>query len=350
MLIFIWCYRVQPNNYSMSTLHILPNFHSTTHLDNRMDPFAIAVYRFIQYMAPKGYKMIHYGSPGSAPLCEHVDIDPGSDVEVNTRAGAAIAARKKPNDLILCFYGVGNYRATLPNQDLKIIEPSIGYSVNSIFAPYRVFTSYAQQHMFYGHKDMLMNPGWFDAVIPNAFEVDEFEFSDKKEPYLLYFGRVIESKGVHLAIQAAHRTGHKLIIAGPGSIQNLGYATVPDHVEMVGLCNAAQRRTLMRNARALLGLTHYVEPFGNMVVEAHLSGTPTITTDWGGFPETNINGVTGYRCRDWWDIIQAIENIDKISSRTCRDIAISKYSSEVVHAQFDKYIQKIISSNFYEER
>lgn len=334
----------------MPTLHILPNFHSATHLDSRMDPFAIAVYRFIQYMGPLGHRLIHYGLPGSNPPCEHVDIGPGTDAQVNEAAGRAIGERKQPGDLILCFYGTGNQGAAAQHQDLKIVEPSIGYNVESIFAPYRVFTSYAQQHMFYGHKSMLMTPAWFDAVIPNAFEVDEFEYSEKKQDYLLYFGRIIASKGVTLAIQAAEKTGHKLKIAGPGDLRDLGYTSIPDHVEVLGLCNAEQRRVLMRDAKALLGLTHYVEPFGNMVVEAHLSGTPTITTDWGGFPETNPHGVTGFRCRDWSDVLSAINNIGDISSRTCRDLAVSRYSCEVIHKQFDQYVRKLISSDFYRER
>lgn len=315
-----------------------------------MDPFAVAAYRFIQYMAPKGYHIIHYGHPDSNPPCEHVNIGIGSDEELNTAAGREIAARKKPGDIILCFYGIGNYGATLPNQDLKIVEPSIGYDVASIFAPYRVFVSYAQQHMYYGYKGMLMNPSWFDAVIYNAFEVSDFDYSHKKSDYLLYFGRVINSKGVNLAIQAAQHTGHRIVIAGPGDLREIGYHQVPPNVEVVGLCNADRRRELMRNAKALMGLTHYVEPFGNMVVEAHLSGTPTITTDWGGFAETNINGVTGYRCRDWGDIVNAIKNIDQIDPAMCRTLAERKYSCEVIHEQFDRYIKKVIASNFYEER
>ena len=314
-----------------------------------MDPFAVATYRFIEHMAPKGYHMIHYGKSGSTPLCEHIDIPGNNTQEQNENAGRAIAAKKKPGDLILCFYGIGNQTAAQMNSDLKIVEPAIGYDVASIFAPYRVFTSYAHQHMFYGRNNMLMNPSWFDAVIPNAFEVSEFEFKAEKKDYLLYFGRMIPSKGVGLAIQLAERTNHHLLIAGPGNIQDLGYDHIPKHVTLLGLCDATQRKALMSNAKALLGPTYYVEPFGNMVVEAQLSGTPVITTDWGGFTETNPHGITGFRCRDWKDFIFAVENIHTIDPRQCRAWAESKYSNQVVHQQFDKYFQKIIKSDFYAE-
>lgn len=331
----------------MTTLHILPNFDSATALDSRMDPFAVAAYRFIEYMSRRGWNMIHYGAPGSKPLCEHVDITGANLTEKNQNAGLAIQSRKKPDDMILCFYGTGNSGAAEMNADLKIIEPSIGYDTKNIFAPYRVFVSYAQQHMFYGGRDMLMNPSWFDAVIPNAFYPDEFAFESDKDDYLLYFGRVIPSKGVELCIQIAERTNHKLIIAGPGNINDIGRDSVPSFVEMAGLCNAEQRSKLMSKAKALLAPTYYVEPFGNMVVEALLSGTPVITTDWGGFTETNVHGITGFRCRDWMDFELAVQNIKSIDPHECRRWAAENYNADVVHDQFDRYFKKIEASDFY---
>jgi len=194
---------------------------------------------------------------------------------------------------------------------------------------------------------MLMNPSWFDDVIPNPFTVNEFEYCEQKEDYFLYFGRVVEEKGVHLAIQATERLGKKLIIAGPGSLQSLGYSKTPDHVEMFGVANAEQRKELMRKAKCLIGLTHYVEPFGNMVIEANLSGTPSITTDWGGFTETVLEGKTGYRVRDFKSLLTAMDSIDKIDSCDCRAWGLN-FSDEIVHMKHKQYLNKVIKNQFYE--
>lgn len=338
----------------MPTLHILTSPESPVHINNRIDPFSIAAVKFIKNMQQLGWTAIHYGIAGSEVDCEmalclpFITNDHQHNVRTyNDNAAKEIAARKQSGDIILCFHGWENQEAANANKDLPIIEPSIGYMTSAIFAPYRVFTSYAQMHMFYGERGMLMNPSWYDAVIPNAFSVDEFEFSVEKEDYFLYFGRVIENKGVHIAIQATERTGQKLIIAGPGDLKDLGYATIPSHVTAVGLCNAVQRKKLMKGAKAIMGPTYYVEPFGNMVVEGYLSGTPAITTDWGGFTETVVHGATGYRCREMRDFVYAIENIDKIDPHTCRDWAIENYSEEVVHQQFDEYFKKVLAADFY---
>lgn len=338
----------------MTVLHILSNPHGPVRSDNTIDPFSIATLKFIKYMTSYGWDCIHYGAVGSQVDCENVicteyisEDKPTNIKNFGKKASKEITLRKKPDDIILCFYGLDNAEATLEHKELKIIEPSIGYAVSAIFADYRIFVSYAQMHMFYGLKDKTMSPSWFDAVIPNAFTPEDFTFNSNKQDYFLYFGRVIESKGIHTAIQATEKAGKNLVIAGPGDLRDLGYSKVPNHVTCVGLCNADQRKNLMSNAKAILGPTNYVEPFGNMVVEGYMSGTPAITTDWGAFPETVLQGVTGFRCREFKDFVEAIENIDTIDPKNCRQFAMSNYADSVVHPKFDKYIKKIITMDWY---
>jgi len=340
----------------MTTLHILSSPYGAINLNNRIDPFSISTWKFIHYMTKKGWNCIHYSIPGTEVDCETVQcldiINLNNDINVhvyNDRAGKEIAARKQPGDMIVCMFGIANKDATENNKDLKIVEPSIGYATHTVFADFRVFTSYAHMHMFYGERNMLMNPSWWDDVILNAFTPSEFEYVEDKDDYFLYFGRVIESKGVHLAIQATEVTGNKLIIAGPGDLTNIGYppGEVPSHVTLVGPCDVVQRKQLMSKARAIIGPTYYVEPFGNMVVEGYMSGTPAITTDWGGFTETVIQGVTGFRCRTFREIVNAINNIDSIDKKACRDWAIKHCSDEVIHNQFDEYFKNIENLNFY---
>jgi glycosyltransferase involved in cell wall biosynthesis len=328
-------------------IHVLVNPRNPTGLMNRIDPFAVHGYKYIKHLSPH-FQMVHYGIPGAQVDCEHVDINTNpQDIRgFNEKAGAEIQKRASAGDVIVCFYGVDNKLACDMNPNCKVVEPSIGYRANGTFAPYRVFTSYAQMHMYYGHSDMLMNPSWFDAVIPNPFTISEFEFVDKKEDYFLYFGRVCAEKGVDLAIQATQKMGKKLIIAGPGSLQEMGYASIPNHVEMVGYVGPEKRKELMSKAKGLLGMTYYVEPFGNMVIEANLCGTPAITTDWGGFTETVLEGKTGYRIRDFKSLLTAIESIDKIQPIDCRNWGLN-FSDEEVHDKHRDYINRIIVSDFY---
>lgn len=351
----------------MTTLHILSCPYAATTPKNRVDPFPILTYKFINHMMAYGWNCIHYGTVGSEVECEdvvcnselsylppeypgHVNTttDRGPNTQrFNHNAGIEISKRKRPGDIIICFHGIDNKGACDANPDLKAVEASIGYDNRAVFAPYRVFTSYAHMHMFYGQRDMLMNPSWFDAVIPNAISQHEFEFYDKKEDYFVCLGRVIEKKGIHLAIQATQEAGVKLKIAGPGSLQDLGYKVIPGHVEYLGIVDVDTRKRLLSRARGIIGATYYIEPFGNMVAEALMSGTPAITTDWGGFVDTNIHGLTGYRCRDFRDFVHAIRNIDKINPLDCLQYAVTHFEDKIVHEQLHRYLQKINDLNFY---
>jgi len=338
----------------MTTLHILSNPYGPVNLNNRSDPFSVAAVKFIKYMTSYGWDCVHYSVVGADVPCETIQcldvITDDKDLNVssyNLTAGQAIHRRKSSGDMIVCFHGIENRGACDLNPDLRAVEPSIGYDSTAVFAPYRAFVSYAQMHMYYGTRGMLMTPSWFDTVIYNAIDSTEFDFNQNKDDYFLCFGRIISTKGIDLAIQATEATGSRLIIAGSGSLKDLGYTTTPKHVEVLGIQNAEQRRQLMSRARAIMGLTYYVEPFGNMVVEGLMSGTPAITTDWGGFTETVQEGITGFRCREFQDVVRAIENIDNIDPLSCRSWAFSNCDDTIVHPQFDRWFRKLEAHDFY---
>jgi glycosyltransferase involved in cell wall biosynthesis len=342
-------------NYTyMTTLHILSSPHIPVHKDTTIDAFSISTLKFINYMTKYGWNCIHYGLPGAEVPCELVNCLPNKSADYqeniaryNEAAGREIAIRKKPGDIIVCMYGLENKSACDSNPELKTVEPGIGYSVSAAFATYKVFTSYAHMHTYYGSVSQSETPSWFDAVVPNGISANDFDYTEKKDDYLLIFGRVIPSKGIDLAIQVAEATNKKLVIAGAGPLADLNYTSIPSHVEMVGPCNREQRRKLMAKATAILGPTYYIEPFGNMIVEGYMSGTPAITTDWGGFTETVVQGVTGFRCREFREFVSAVNNIDRISPQRCRDWALSMYEDSVVHEQLHEYFKKIEASDFY---
>ena len=347
-----------------TTLHILANPSGITHTRYRMEPFNVAVLKFIENMKSRDYELVHYGHESAGVDCENVaaitnkEFPPPPDGDLlltqnnligifNQRVDAEIQRRKKPNDMILCFYGGCQQPATVNHSDLFVLEPSIGYWPSSIFAPYRAFVSNSQMHYYYGLKEMLLNPSWYDAVIPNAFTVSEFELNTNKEDYFVYLGRVNYDKGVDLCIQVTKHIGKKLVIAGPGDLRSMGYDKIPDHVELVGYVNPEQRKKLLSKAQCLMAPTHYIEPFGNIVVEAMMCGTPVLTTDWGGFVDTVVQGVTGYRCKDFKSFVEAANTVHLLDPENCREWAVQNFSDEVVHNQFDSWLQKILRKNFY---
>jgi glycosyltransferase involved in cell wall biosynthesis len=346
-------------------LHILPNPSGISHPDYRMDAFNIAVVKFVRHMQQLGYEVIHYGHQSSQVDCENVTAvtndefpppstdwlcvhDPRLAGIFSGRVGPILEKRVSDNDMVLSFYGRTHQEATDPIKHKAIvIEPSIGYEVHAIYADFRGFTSQAWQHYYYGSKGMLMEPSWFDEVIPNAVTPEEFRFDPNKSDYFIYIGRMISTKGISLAIQVTQHLGQRLLIGSPGRLRDIGYDSVPSHVVELGYLGWRERAKLLSKARGIFAPTHYIEPFGNVVVEAAMCGTPAITTNWGGFVDTVIPGVTGFRCRDFQDFVSAAANIHEIDPVTCRKWAIQEYSDQVVHKRFDKWFRKLHHRDFY---
>ena len=130
--------------------------------------------------------------------------------------------------------------------------------------------------------------------------------------------------------------GARLIMAGPGDY-------IPSYGEYIGPVDSNKRADLMGKAIAVIAPTIYIEPFGNIVPEAHLCGTPTITTDWGAFVETNVHGFTGYRCRTLDEFCRAAEDVKSLDTLAIHNHAINKYSIDVIKYEYDKYFNRLLT-------
>lgn len=345
--------------------HVLAVPHTVSSKEYNACAYTQKVVKFCKMMKARGHSIFHYGHEDSDVVCdEHITVTTNKDLEIaygsydwrkeffkfdqndhvyrtfNENAITEIRKRARKNDFVLAFFGYAHKPVCDAFSDLIIVEPGIGYPSGQ-FAPFKIYESYSIMHVAGGELAISRcKTDWYSVVIPNYFEISEFEFNAQKEDYYLYLGRVYEGKGVHIAIQAAKEAGVKLKVAGQGSIvenmSHLGYSSVPDHVEEVGYADIELRKKLMANAKAGFLPTIYFEPFGGVQIEMLLSGTPTITSDWGAFVENNLHGITGYRCRTFGDFVEATKNIDKINSYTCREWAVNNFSMERVGLMYEK--------------
>jgi glycosyltransferase involved in cell wall biosynthesis len=266
------------------------------------------------------------------------DITHPSWVTMNTRVIDSIRQRKRSNSDIICIIaGCAQKNIMDAFPGLSTVEFGIGYQ--GVCAPFMVFESYAWMHSIYTMmfgKPFDCNGRFYDDVIPNFFEVDDFPFSRKKEDYYLYIGRLIERKGVSVAVQACKAKGKKLIIAG-----NQGH--IPNDCSYVGLVGPKERGKLMSRAQAVFVPTLYVEPFGGVAAEALLCGTPVITTDWGAFPENVVDGRDGFRIRTLGEAMWAM---DKVKDLDYLDICLNarnRFSTDVLKYRYQDYFDRVAS-------
>ncbi len=114
-------------------------------------------------------------------------------------------------------------------------------------------------------------------------------------------------------------------------------------MSFVGYADVEKRRRLLANARAVFVLSMYVEPFGGIAVEAMMSGTPVITSDWGAFTETVPHGLVGYRVRTFGQMLWAARNIGNIKPSACRQWALANYSCDRVALMYEEFFQNVVA-------
>ena len=220
------------------------------------------------------------------------------------------------------------------NRGAMAVEYAIGYAGISS-RTFHAFGSDNWRHVVYG-----LNPpkdwsgSFYDRTIPHYFDPNDFTFEADKDEYFLYLGKVKEDKGVNVAARAAKAAGQRLIVAGDGPTP-VEYGEVRRHY-----IGPDERRELLAGARALFAPSLYVEPFGMIAVEAMLSGTPIITTPFGGFGDINIDGVTGFKCNTLKDFVDAVNMVDDLNPYQIRDEGL-KYSYDVVRHQYQRWFDDL---------
>lgn len=296
------------------TFHVVGLPHTYTSKEFLTCAFTQKILNFCKMMKLRGHTVYHYGGELSEVECdEHITIMSEEERQeyfghadtkktfypikwdanqkywrdLNNRAMVQIKLRGGPRDFV-CIIGGNCQKALEEGLEQTVVEFGIGYEGS--FAQFRVFESYTWMHYTYGKIDRSDNGRFFDAVIPNYWDLDDFSIDQPEpdqEPYLFFIGRMIERKGVGIAVEVAKRMGMKIKLAGQGlekvgdhEYQGSGFRVNYEGIEYLGSVGVRERANLLFNADAVLVPTTYLEPFGGVVIEAMLAGTPAITTDF----------------------------------------------------------------------
>jgi glycosyltransferase involved in cell wall biosynthesis len=348
------------------TFHILGVPHTATSIDYVACAYTQKIAKFVKMMGERGHTIKHYGNELSEiQFGENIPVTTAKDLEIAyghhdwrkkgfifsmddhayrtfyENAKREIAKHSKPGEFLLAFWGAGHRPVCDQFPDLIVVEPGIGYAEGQ-FARWKVYESYSLRSAVNGIDNVkFAQEDWYQAVIPNYFDPNDFDFSAEKDDYFLFLGRITRAKGLDLAIQVCQKIKKKIIVAGQGSLEEAGIDSSYEGIEFVGHADIDTRRKLMSRAKGFFLPSMFNEPFGGAAVEALFSGTPIITTDWGVFPETNLHGKTGYRCRTFEQFCWAAENIESISSHDCAKWANENYSLSKASEMYEEYFTMV---------
>ncbi len=237
----------------------------------------------------------------------------------------------------------------------RYLEPPVFHTVHCAFdaAAYPFYEQFAQA-VTYGaiseYQKSMAPPGMnWGGVIYNAIDVDHWPYTPDKDDYLLAFGRVCEAKGFHLSIEAAKRTGHRLIMAGVLQEQYRDYyeAKVAPHVDgdqivYEGEVSDERKRELFARAKAFVFPITWPEPFGLVMIEANATGTPVVALREGSVPEVLADGETGFVCDTFDEFVAAIGRVGEIDPAVCRETVQRRFSIERMVADYEAAYRRML--------
>jgi glycosyltransferase involved in cell wall biosynthesis len=127
-----------------------------------------------------------------------------------------------------------------------------------------------------------------EHVITNGIDLNLFPYCavPAKEPYVMWAGRIVPEKGLHLAMDAARLAQRRLHIAGPIADRRYFENQIVtrmdnDQVHYLGHLSHTELAIEVGGARALIFTPLWDEPYGLVVAESLSCGTPVAAFDRG---------------------------------------------------------------------
>lgn len=189
----------------------------------------------------------------------------------------------------------------------------------------------------------------YAATVHHGIRFADFPFNPTGCPDLLYFGRVHPDKGTREAIEVCRLTGGKLHLYGIIQDQEYFRSEVEPWIDgetvlWHGPVGGTKRVRALGEAKALLHLINFDEPFGLSVIEAMACGTPVIAINRGSMPEIIEHGRTGMLVNSVEEAATAVSSIGNIDRALVHAAVRDRFSVERMAHDYIKLYREILNA------
>ncbi|MBW4441501.1 MAG: glycosyltransferase family 4 protein [Plectolyngbya sp. WJT66-NPBG17] len=193
------------------------------------------------------------------------------------------------------------------------------------------------------------------STVYNGIDPSTHHFFSQPDtpPYLAFLGRLSPEKGPHHAIEIAKRTGYPLKMAGKVDRVDVEYfeQEIKPHidgeqVQYLGEANHVQKNQLMGNAIATLFPITWREPFGLVMIESMVAGTPVIALELGATSEVIVHEETGFLCQNVDECVAAVQRVDQIDRFACRKHVEDNFGVKQMVDGYEAVYRQLLAEKF----
>jgi glycosyltransferase involved in cell wall biosynthesis len=218
---------------------------------------------------------------------------------------------------------------------------------------------------FRRHDSLKLN---FVDTVYHGLDLRSIPYRAAPSDYLLFMGRMVPEKGLHLAIAAAlaGKTPLEIGTHFPAEHEKNPYFDTEIKpylsnplIKEPGMVTNHKKMALYGAAKALLFPIGWEEPFGMVLVEAMACGTPVIAYNRGSVAEIVEDGVTGFIIdpagvdrpgKGTWVIkkqgveglVEAITRIGEIGRAACRALVEEKFTIDTMVRGYENVYKKVL--------
>lgn len=179
--------------------------------------------------------------------------------------------------------------------------------------------------------------------------VYRFQETPSQPAYLAFVGRLSPEKGPEGAIKTAQALGLPLKMAGKIDVVDRDYYNEKlkplidgEQIQYLGEVSHEEKVDLLAGATVTLFPITWREPFGLVMIESMVTGTPVVGMALGSVPEVIANGKTGFVCRTLEQMIEAVPEAIKLDRKTCRDYVFSRFSVESMVDEYERAYEMVL--------
>jgi len=165
------------------------------------------------------------------------------------------------------------------------------------------------------------NPGNADERLPDEGNAERLEaFLAAGGPIVVYFGKLIENKGVHLLLDALRQVDARAVIVGFGDFRReLQARADPERTLFTGPLEHRHLTRLLALADVCVVPSIFPEAFGMVAAEAASAGCPPLVARHSGLAEVaegleaeyppELRGLAGFRTGDAADLAAKLDRL-----------------------------------------